>query len=98
MIVDEDTFATMSRYAESYGEGGCQKRLRRLVDRMTVVTPGVMYEGATVSRAVHGTGHVEFWKDAFLMARVRFDAGTVKVPGRGRMDVAAGRLRRGRAG
>lgn len=80
LIVDEDTYAMMSRYAESYGEGGWQERLRRLVDGMTVVTPGVMHEGATVSHAVHGTGHVEFWKDAFPMARVRFDAGTVKVP------------------
>ncbi|MCW8137960.1 MAG: hypothetical protein KIT58_03555 [Planctomycetota bacterium] len=80
LIVDEDTLAMMSRYAESYGVGGWQERLRRLVDGMTVVTPGVMHEGATVSHAVHGIGRIEFWRDAFPMARVRFNAGTMKVP------------------
>lgn len=80
LIVDEETLSMMSRYAESYGDGGWQERLRRLVCGMTIFTPGVMHEGATVSHVVHGTGRVEFWKDAFPMARVRFDAETLKVP------------------
>lgn len=36
-------------------------------------------EGSLVSHPVHGEGVVEFWKDAFPAARVKFKGGTLKV-------------------
>lgn len=72
----------MKRYADEYGEGGWQGRLREVIGGMTIVTPGVLNEGATVSHPAHGVGRVEFWRDKFPMARVKFAGGTEKIPKR----------------
>lgn len=78
--VDSDTFERMERYSQRYGDGGWERRLGGLVERLTAPPEGAFAVGDQVRHQSHGEGEVLFCMNGFPKAKVRFAHGVEKVP------------------
>lgn len=79
LSVDHDTLEKMERYADQYGDGGWEQRLRALVAQITTPPDGAFAIGDRVRQPQHGVGKVLYCQDGFPKAKVRFAHGVEKV-------------------